>query len=127
MIQNAMLTHRSAQRHISFRPICRAWRDATTVAIEHAGGNHCFVAKRRREPVIGRILILSFLALFCASRASRAQEEELSVKDIAPGVYVHEGATALMTRENSGGIANIGFIVGDRAVAVIDTGGSVRE
>src|SRR5260370_16102544 len=74
-----------------------------------------------------RLWMLAALALLCASTFSHAQQQELAVQEIAPGVFVHEGVTALMTRENGGGIANIGFIVGDSAVAVIDTGGSVHE
>jgi quinoprotein relay system zinc metallohydrolase 2 len=73
-----------------------------------------------------RLSMLAALALLCVSTFSQAQQE-LAVEEIAPGVFVHEGVTALMTRENGGAIANIGFIVGDSAVAVIDTGGSVHE
>src|SRR6266853_950183 len=74
-----------------------------------------------------RVWILAVLAILGASRFSQAQQQELIVSEIAAGVFVHGGQTALMTRENDGAIANIGFIVGEHAVAVIDSGGSVRE
>ena len=74
-----------------------------------------------------RVWILAALAILGASTFSRAQQQELEVTEIAPGLFVHHGVTALMTRENDGAIANIGFIIGESAVVVIDTGGSVRE
>jgi quinoprotein relay system zinc metallohydrolase 2 len=72
-------------------------------------------------------LILAALAMLTSATASRAQQRELSVNSVADGVFVHNGQTAQMTRENDGAIANVGFIVGEDAVAVIDTGGSLRE
>jgi quinoprotein relay system zinc metallohydrolase 2 len=72
-------------------------------------------------------LILAALAMLATVTASRAQQQELPVSSIADGIFVHNGQTAQMTRENYGAIANVGFIVGEDAVAVIDAGGSVRE
>jgi len=72
-------------------------------------------------------LILAALAMLASATDSRAQQQQLPVNSVADGVFVHNGQTAQMTRENDGAIANVGFIVGEDAVAVIDTGGSLRE
>src|SRR5215216_6892042 len=71
--------------------------------------------------------ILAALAMLATATASRAQQQQLPVSSIADGVFAYNGQTAQMTRENGGAIANVGFIVGEDAVAVIDTGGSLRE
>ena len=49
---------------------------------------------------------------------------ELSLENPVPGVYVHYGQQAEMTPGNLGDVANFGFVVGARCIAVIDTGGT---
>ena len=71
------------------------------------------------------LILATFLSTLLAFTQSNA--EELSLQEVAPGVYVHQGIHALPDRQNHGEIANIGFIVGERCVAVIDTGGSLAQ
>jgi quinoprotein relay system zinc metallohydrolase 2 len=77
--------------------------------------------------MFGRLAVLAGIALLGGAAQSWTQQQPLPVTEIAPGVFEVSGQTALMTRDNDGAIANLGFVIGETAVAVIDTGGSVRE
>jgi quinoprotein relay system zinc metallohydrolase 2 len=66
--------------------------------------------------------LAAVLPLWCGNALA---EGSFSLEPIAEGDYAHFGQVAMTTPENAGDIANIGIIVGQDAVAVIDTGGSV--
>ena len=50
-----------------------------------------------------------------------------AMSEVAPGIFVRAGAHQDATAENQDEIANIGFVVGQRSVAVIDPGGSLAD
>lgn len=66
------------------------------------------------------------LAWLLAGAAAQAVSAPLKVDQVAPGVYVHIGQHKDVDEGYDGDIANIGFVIGAEAVAVIDTGGSYK-
>lgn len=74
---------------------------------------------RGRTPVL---LTLFFIAI---TATQAAQADSAFLQAIAPGVYLHQGQIADYAPENHGDLSNVGVVVGERCVAVIDTGGSI--
>jgi quinoprotein relay system zinc metallohydrolase 2 len=81
--------------------------------------------------VMCAVWFMCCVLLLCAPAAAQDAVQHgapaLQVTQLEPGLYVHRGQDNVATRENGGDIANIGFIVGSRCVAVIDTGGTASE
>jgi quinoprotein relay system zinc metallohydrolase 2 len=78
----------------------------------------------RREALLGGCAMLS-----CAAVAGRsgASDGGLVTASVAPGIHVRRGVDEDLSAANGNAIANIGFIVGGAAVAVIDPGGSLPD
>lgn len=58
--------------------------------------------------------------------AYATDQRAFRVTEVAPGLFVHEGRHVSLDHPEHSDIANIGFIIGDACVAVIDSGGSVE-
>lgn len=69
-------------------------------------------------------LVFVFCALFIQNSSAA---DDLTITEVAKGIYVHFGQHQLPNSKNHGAIANIGFIVGGSCVAVIDTGGNPAQ
>src|SRR6516165_2292895 len=92
------------------------------------GGNGVLRSKVRLSffGILRRQLALA-LVVALVWPATAADIHALPVTEIALGVFAHNGVHEEASSANEDGIANIGFIIGDEAVAVVDPGGSYAE
>ena len=91
---------------------------------------------RRQAIVVGASFCCVGASVIKSARAAHASVAEAPptgkapkfvTDEVAPGIYIRRGADEDVTAQNEDAIANIGFIVGRDAVAVIDPGGSLID
>ena len=70
--------------------------------------------------------IFFLISFFSYQLIAETKIKPLNVIEIVDGVYVHYGKHENLYEGNLGDIANLGFIIGDESIAVIDTGGSYK-
>lgn len=76
-----------------------------------------------------RHAVLGGFCLCCAPGLSRGADERnfFETTEIARGIHIRRGVDEIASVQNEGAIANIGFIVGQDSVAVLDSGGSLND
>ena len=76
----------------------------------------------RRQAVIGAVC-----GCCCPVLSRAATTEPFPTDEVAPGIHIRRGVDEDASPANDGAIANIGFVVGREAVAVMDPGGSLID
>ncbi|MGQ0658936.1 MAG: quinoprotein relay system zinc metallohydrolase 2 [Chromatiales bacterium] len=74
---------------------------------------------------LAAVLLSAAVALVALTGQSVAYTAPFNLQEVAPGNFVHLGKHVTFEDPDHDDIANIGFVVGEKCVAVIDTGGSV--
>jgi quinoprotein relay system zinc metallohydrolase 2 len=126
-------SHQETKGHANMNDKPAALRNFSTRAVARQAHFHRRTAQALRlvcsllvDSVLAVVVIFVLLSSDC-----RAQQKNppapLPISKVAPGIYVHIGNIDMMNEANQGDAANVGFIVGEDAVAVIDSGGSARE
>src|ERR1700710_2461492 len=98
----------SVQQKLSL-PLLASCCDAIAQSARADSAQHRYEA----DAMTHRVAALLVLAALAAPALANAQQSPLPVSEVAPGIFVHIGVTELMTRENEGATANVGFIIGN--------------
>jgi quinoprotein relay system zinc metallohydrolase 2 len=80
--------------------------------------------RRQSRQLTRRQALLAGACYFGVGAIARADTRAWTTEEVAPGIHVRRGLDEDATPKNADAIANIGFIIGRDAVAVIDPGGS---
>jgi quinoprotein relay system zinc metallohydrolase 2 len=95
--------------------------------------SHAASASRRQVILAGAALLAEVAARRCRAAgrapnpAHRAPGEAFATIQVAPGIHFRRGVDEDANPGNGDAIANIGFVVGRDAIAVIDPGGSLDD
>lgn len=87
------------------------------------------IARALQQSASRRSVLAGALAFSVASFIDRVPAfaaTGMDFTEVAPGVFVHQGRYELQSPQNRGDMANTSFIVGNDAVAVIDTLGGAK-
>lgn len=76
--------------------------------------------------VVLNIVAASMLVLVGCAANQPAAKTGFVMEDLGEGIYVHHGEHLDIDEGYQGDICNISFVVGEKGVAVIDTGGSLK-
>lgn len=71
-------------------------------------------------------MAIALALLIPARRVSATPAPPFHTREIAEGVFVHIGRQVALDAPGHDDIANVGYVVGTRCVAVVDTGGSLK-
>ena len=75
--------------------------------------------------ITGHRIHAIFILLFISTVPAYANDRPFNLVEITAGIFLHRGVHAAFGDPAHDDIANIGFIIGENCVAVIDAGGSV--